>query len=399
MVRLQFHEGDVIRHRYVGLAVAFTFGACGSSPESAKSSERSSAFPDTLSLDQTDSFRSGSEGGGRVLAIGVTKAGVVWYFDAVANQLFRVPAGSDSALAVSGNGRGPGEYIAILSMAAIADDRILARDIGSNSLHLFSDDGSHLRSVTVPGGELAGQIALRVLKGGRVAVGTERPPRATSELQPRAFYVFDSLGGEASPPVMAALKYSNDCPIVRLSSPGTPVLNSFPSAVWTLTPSGKVLAGCAARYELDLWEGDSVVRTIARDAARVMRTPEERRASVQRFTTAMSREFAGWTWQGPEIPELMPHFFRILVAEDGRYWIKTPRPSMPCGAGEDCAWRTRFGFDIWGADLSFEASVNIPESFRFTADPVIRGDTVWGVSEGADGIETVARFVLRRTRK
>lgn len=387
------------RHSTSRLAVVLVLVACGSPQEGAERADGTASRLDTLPLEATATFTTGAESGGRIQAIGVSASGVLWFFDAVANQLFRVPVGSDSAVAVGRAGRGPGEYLSVVSMAAVGRDRMLVRDIGSSAIHVFSDDGNYVRTAVVPFSELAGQIALRVLEDGRIAVGTERAPRASSERRPRAFMLLDSLGGASNASVMADVKYSNECPLVRLTSPGTPVLSSYPSPVWTMTPTGDLLAGCAARYELELWKGDSIVRTVSHAAAKVVRTPEERSASMQQFANAMSREFAGWTWQGPEIPELVPYFFRILVAEDGRYWIKTPRPGARCNAGENCAWRARFGFDIWRSDLSFDASVNIPENFRFTADPVIRGDTVWGVSENADGLETVTRFVLQRERK
>lgn len=384
-----------ILNRAVPVILAAICSSCGrENASSLPPDERGIA--DTAAMMVISTFTPDSLGFGRIASLGVSETGEVLVADATDSHIYRFAPAGELRQQIGRPGSGPGEFRLVSAIVFQASDRIVLRDIALSRLVVMSSSGVAHAYLTIPSAELSGQEALRVLRGGRLLVGVARTARGSFERRSLQYLMLDSMGGAVGSPFELPERYAVACPIVRLVSPGAPVLGQAPSPVWTVSAGGDVVAGCAKSYSLDVVADGRISRTIRKEVPAVRRSEEERSELVTRFETQMRREMFSWKWAGPDIPITHGAFSKILIAEDGRWWVRTPRTSTRCLPDESCAWRERHGYDVFDETGRFLFSVNVSGAFRHSVDPVIRGDTVWAMTGDPEGRISVTRFQLSR---
>lgn len=381
------------------IAAVFVY-ACDRQPEGHTASQSdvsttATGWSDTASLQETQILME-SPPLSRAGAIAFVPGSGLLLYDAADGTLY-LHDGNDSAAArpIARRGRGPGEFGTIGSLAPLAGGGFAARDLGRLELVLLSGSGTEVRRNSIPPGETFGQKGLRVTAGDTIYLGFTRRPSDRGQ-RPWMVWIRD---GSATRPADSVSTFSlgtEECPLVRLSSPGFAIVSQNPAPVWALTRQRTLVGGCAARYELQLVRNGEQIAVAERDAPTVQRTAEERAGIRAQFTEVMQRQFQGWTWTGPDIPSAHPAFREILVADDGRLWVVTPRASLRCRKDDRCRWLDRSGFDVWTENLEYLGAVNVPEGFQFAPEPAIRGDTVFAVVTDSLGVPRVSRFTLHK---
>jgi hypothetical protein len=230
---------------------------------------------------------------------------------------------------------------------------------------------------------------------------------------PRPAYVRLNPAGLVADTITIPARFTHRCPVLSSREFQAGWFEDvrvayIPKVQWALDRAGRVIAGCPATYEFDINEPGGAVRRVSRSWDPLFATDDERAAFKAGQTFAMNESgyFERWSWSGPDLPGERPAYQRLVPAADGRIWVwpsqpmiprelPTPRPrGLPAVIYEE----SRTGvFDVFGPDGQWIGAVRLPPSLPYvpwpeTPDPVIRGDTLWGVTVDSLEVEYVARF-------
>jgi hypothetical protein len=192
---------------------------------------------------------------------------------------------------------------------------------------------------------------------------------------------------------------------------GIPSINQVPftpKVSWTYSPLGYMVGGLSTEYRIDLFRtGEPVVR-IEREWSPVAVKPEEAEEQRERVTAEFVQEFGPWSWNGPPIPDTKPPFRNVFVSWEGDIWVlvsQEGRATLTDAEARREEERTdlppqRFtepvAFDVFAADGRFLGHVRAPLGLRERPEPIIRGDTVWGVARDAMDVATIVRYQVVR---
>ena len=182
-----------------------------------------------------------------------------------------------------------------------------------------------------------------------------------------------------------------------------------PTEVWTFSPFGYVVAGIATEYAIYLLRPEGVLR-IERALEPVAVDPAEKANAQELATDIMRNDDPSWKWTGPAIPDTKPYFLSLLVAQEGRIWVRVSQPGgrIPddelvepnlASDGRKRAvrqWREPVAFDVFEPDGRYLGRVHAPMGFSMQPKPVVRADTVWAVVQDELDVQRVARFRVGR---
>ena len=171
---------------------------------------------------------------------------------------------------------------------------------------------------------------------------------------------------------------------------------------WTVHPSGHFASGLSTAYRIDLERDGGVVR-IERNHTPVAVLDDERVRHEQRILSRMRRFDAGWSWDGPAIPDHKPPFRGLRTGSDGRIWVRlwteTQRvpnadhdPTDPESAA--FTWVEPLRYDVFEADGTYLGAVVPPKGFGSSPPPVFGRSFVWAVERDDLGVERVRRYRL-----
>ena len=173
-----------------------------------------------------------------------------------------------------------------------------------------------------------------------------------------------------------------------------------PGWYWRIHPTGHFLSAVSTAYRIDL-ERDSGVLRIERHHTPVAVLDGERDHHRQRILRRMRRYDAGWSWDGPGIPDHKPPFRSLRAGTDGRIWVRlwtegrqVPNENHDPGDPESApyTWVEPLRYDVFEADGTYLGAVDIPEGFSLSAPPVFGRSFVWAVEQGELGVERVRRY-------
>ena len=298
------------------------------------------------------------------------------------------------------DGEGPGEFKVPIGLA-ISNSRVLVRDPANGRVQLFGlETGENEEWKYLPSGVFM-NTPLYQDDQGRVYVDiTEEEQR---------FIVMDSDGTQIdtiSPPTapadfddgkysMSARGESGD----RWISVGATVPFS-PDWYWTVHPTGHFLSALSTAYLINL-EQDSGVLRIERNHTPVAVPDDERDRHEQRIVGRMRQVDAGWSWDGPAIPNHKPPFRGLRAGKDGRIWVRLwtegqrvaneeHDPGNPESA--PFTWVEPLRYDVFEADGTYLGAVVPPEGFSPSAPPVFGRSFVWAVERDDLGVQRVVRY-------
>ena len=299
-------------------------------------------------------------------------------------------------------GGGPGEFEVPIGVA-ISNGRLLVRDPANGRVQLFGLETEETEEWGYQPSPYFMNTPLYRDDQGRIYVDISDPERR--------FIVMDSDGTQIdtiSPPdapadfddgrySMSAEGESGD----RRISVGATVPFS-PDWYWTVHPIGHFLSALSTAYRINLEQEGGVLR-IGRNHRPVAVSDDEHDHHEQRILDRMRRYDAGWSWDGPDIPDHKPPFRGLSAGSDGRIWVslwtegqRVPNeehdPTNPESA--PFTWVEPLRYDVFEADGTYLGAVVPPEGFSPSAPPVFGRSFVWAVERDDLGVERVRRYRL-----
>lgn len=391
--------------------------ACGVGPGDAASSPAGiPASPDTARLEAVWSLQVGQE---PIVALAVDPSGGVAV--ALGGQIVTVGAEGTSADTL-GAGVPEAARITGLAFGAVGERgtvHLHARTEEPSGLHRVGPTGAGLLADLPSSPVLRGRDALFADQDGVLYLGLPPAygPDTPEAVFPRPAYLRVSAEGGVIDTLAIPAQVAGACPLLESWRFSSGWFRDFrqrylPMATWGLTREGGLLVGCPAEYRFEI-HGRTGGMAEARGPFRPVAVPDVERTDVSKAWILQmnnsGRFEEEWKWSGPGIPPEKPAYMRLLGADDGRIWVWPAHPSDPNPAPEGWAmvgglpttlWsEARTGtFDIFDSTGAFQGHLRLPPEVRYTPfpdtpDPVIRGDTVWTVTD-VPGV--VARYRVVR---
>ena len=338
---------------------------------------------------------------GRVVSLGVTSDGTVYFVDSQGPELRSYDADGTYLATLAGPGEGPGELNSPGGgLAVLSDGRVVIRDPGNNRLQVFHGTEATEAWPVVRGGfqsssplwwdwddnvyvfvVLDMEVDFEDWQTGLARIRPDGTPADTITTPDTGF----------------------ETPTVQARSENSATMSLVPFAAAEETaihPGGYYVYGISDRYAVTLLKDDGPLR-IEREYEPVPVQAAERDQRRRRIERNMRRLEPGWRWSGPGIPDTKPPFSDFYVTRDGRIWVQVPQPSIEEQNpdydpqeenSEPTRWREPVAFDVFGEDGTYFGRVQAPDGFTTNPTPVIDGDFVWAVTRDELGIERVVRF-------
>lgn len=309
---------------------------------------------------------------------------------------------------VGHEGGGPGEYKSPGAIAVLPDDRLVVRDPGNARVTIYSPTGEYQEQLWYPGGfntsrrmytDTAGFVYSMVL----LNYGTAPWDwiMGLAKIDPSAG-ILDTIPAptwDYEPPQITGSRENNS------SSSNVPF---SPDESWTFSPLGYMVGGVSTEYRIDLYRVGEPVLRIERDWIPVPVKQEEAEEQRRQKTDNMQRQFSGWKWNGPGVPDTKPPFTNLLVSTEGNIWVQLSQEGYATMTEADARaeeQRTnrpqlRFSepaaYDVFSRDGKYLGHVVAPRSFRARPEPIVRGDNVWAVTRDELDVARVVRFRIVR---
>jgi hypothetical protein len=348
---------------------------------------------------------------GNPTQLAVSAAGTIYVLD---RQLPVVRAyGPDGAhlYDVGREGGGPGEYKNPDGLAVLPDGRVLVKDPGNARIAVFGPDGHPMGGWPYRGGwntshryyvDTAGySYAMILLESGlppwewRFGFARWSPDGGLFDTIPAPTWDYDK------PQVTAQRENSSSSTDVPFS----------PNATFAFSPHGYMIGGLSTDYRIDLYRGPNNVLRIERAWTPVPVLAEEKEEQTRRISENFRRQYPGWRWNGPSIPDTKPPFRSVFAGEDARIWVllsQAGKATMTEAEAREEEGRSgrpvqRFveppAFDVFEPDGRYLGPVRAPRDLRMSPVPVARGDTVWAVTRDELDVPRIVRFrVVPRER-
>jgi hypothetical protein len=198
---------------------------------------------------------------------------------------------------------------------------------------------------------------------------------------------------------------------VRAADDNGSNLSSVPftaEAHWTMSPLGYMAGGLSSDYRIDLFRTGEPHLRIERDWTPVRVDAEEAEERERAITVRLRRQYPGWRWNGPPVPETKPPFRGLFTSWEGDIWVLLSQEGRPVIPEEQAleeerssGWVTlRYeeppAFDVFDPDGRYLGHVKVPESFQVRPEPIVRGDYVWAVTRDEFDVASVVRFRIAR---
>ena len=286
-------------------------------------------------------------------------------------------------------GRGPGEYTQPNGLRIAPDGAVWVNDYANGRFVIFNGDGTFARQILAPGWGYGyswdGEFDLR----GRLMEGI---PVESRRGGPRisAIRRFDPTSArwdtipepQCSLPDGGSERWSWSW---RTATGGGVI--GVPFAPWPVSrmdPSGAWWCGSADDYHLQLLDldGRRVLVDVRRSDSRVP-IPRTVRDSIVAEYQAWSRKVPPGTIDVSMIPRSYPRFQSLEVDDLGRLW----------------AWRHTAGgvtIDVWSRAGAQVATLEWPSPRNASLRVIVRGDRLYAVISGDDGVPFVVRYRVIR---
>ncbi len=307
---------------------------------------------------------------------------------------------------IGGEGEGPGEFRNPAGVAVGPDGLVYVHDGGQGRITVFTAGGALVETRRTPSFNTY-VPALTVSPDGLPCAPRLTNPEAPVHRWRSAMVCYGPdgpVGDTLGPPAF-------DYEPPRLPARGRRgvsfnVVPFAPRLVWSMSPSGAVLAGVPDDYRFQVRRGG---RTTVVEKASWEPVPvrDDEAAWHRRFIVVMNRAVEpGWSWNGPPIPGHKPAYHRLVGDRDGRVWVARPGPGERLEGGTEDSddpadfffnplWRDRLLLDVFEEGGRYLGPVEAPTGMRFALPrPWILHDVVVAVVEDERGVQYVKRYRL-----
>ena len=336
--------------------------------------------------------------------------GRVFVLDAQVPVVRSYDAGTSEYLGDLGReGGGPGEYGSPDGLAVLPDGRVLVRDPRTVRISVYRPDGTFLEAWPHPNGggfhtyetfyvDTTGTAYITTLQEWGVPPWEWELALIGIDARGEITDTIPAPGFDYEPSYVTASRENSSS---RRQVPFTP------EARWSFSPDGYMVAGVTGRYAIYVY--DHPVIRIERDSEAIPVIPEEGEERRRRITVGLQRQYGGWRWNGPPVPDTKPPWRDLFVDADRRVWVVVSRPgaaTMTRAEAEAEYQRTgrpvvRFeappAFDVFDRRGRFLGPVAPPTTLVFEDPrPIVSGDTMWAVVRDELGVPAVVRFRMTR---
>lgn len=337
-----------------------------------------------------------------VYSFRVDPLGRVWVFDQPTKSFFVF--GSDGKLVhrVGRDGAGPGEFRQYNGMVFQGDTGIAVLDAGNARISFLDSAGTFVTSWVVPSGFSTNDGLLTDRSGALLLRRPVTAPREGEILGRMGVVRLKSggaLGDSLAPP---DLSVPRDVYVATSKDGGGTSSMSAPFSAgyhWGWHPAGHFVVADGGKYEVIVSRSAGKPLVIRREASRAPIGPEERAEERAKILHSMRGTNPDWSWSGPPVPEAKAPMDQLLIARDGRLWIRVPVPSEKIPEAELTKprdptrpvthFRTPQVYEVFSAEGRFLGRVELPRRTRFIeAD----GDLVWAMGQDENDLPAVVRF-------
>ena len=305
-------------------------------------------------------------------------------------------------------GGGPGEYKSPGAIAVLPDDRLVVRDPGNGRISIFSAEGEYLEQVWYPGGfntgrrlytDRAGFAHSMVLLNYGTAPWDWIFGLARIDLSEGIQDTIPAPTWDYEPPQITGSRENSS------SSDNVPF---SPEDYWTFSPQGYTVGGLSTDYRIDLYRVDEPVLRIERSWTPIAVKREEAEEQRRQKTANMQRQYSGWKWNGPGVPDTKPPFTNLFASWEGNIWVQVSQEGYAtmteaeARAEEQRSGRPQLRFtepaayDVFSPEGTYLGHVRTPRSFRTRPEPLVRGDHVWAVTRDDLDVARVVRFRITK---
>jgi len=347
---------------------------------------------------------------GNPAALAVTSDGVIYVLDR------QVPVvrtyGPDGRYVgdVGREGGGPGEYRRPEAMNLLPDGRLVLRDPGNGGIAVFTPEGGHAALWPLPqGGNWSTSEKLHVDTAGTTYTYVLLDYEADIVDWEYGYARYGPDGTVMETLSIPTWDYDEQQVVARREgSSSTRKVPFTPEVQVGFSRLGYLVGGLSTDYRIDLFRPEGVLR-IERAWEPVPVTGEESSEMRRYVEEGLRRNYPGWRWNGPGIPETKPPFSGILVGDDGRIWVQLHTTAVAYRSEAEALeeerrtnrpqrrFREPIRFDVFEPDGRYLGQVRVPDDFRMTPQPVLRGNYVWAVTRDELDVPRVVRYRLEGT--
>jgi hypothetical protein len=337
-------------------------------------------------IDGDDAYMLGS-----IRGMAVSPSGDIYVIDTQVPALRRYGPDGRHISTFGREGGGPGEYRRPDGgIAVLPDGRVLLRDPGNGRIQVYTADGEPIAEWPTPGGgsfNTSRRLYTDTLGNAYTLVLQDRTAPVTEWSYGLARIT--PSGGHTDTVLVPEFEYERS--VIVGQREGSTSVNDVPftaDSYWTFSPLGYVIAGVSDDYSFDQFKPDGVLR-VARNWEPVPVNPAEGEDIEQRVAENMRRQFPGWRWNGPPVPDTKPPYRGLFAGDDGRIWVVVSQPGVEMMSEAEAReeeertdvrpvrFREPVVFDVFEADGRYIGRVETPAGFSLSPQPIMRGDQVW----------------------
>ena len=335
---------------------------------------------------------------GSVRAIAVDDDYSVYVLDGQARHVRVFDSAGTYVETLGRGGEGPGEFQVPIGIA-ISDGRVLVRDPANGRVQLFGLETGATEEWTYLPSPYFWNTPLYRDDQGRIYVDNSDDEQRFIVMDSDGTHI-DTISAPDAPAGFDEGEYFVRYEDERISVGETVPFS--PGWYWTVHPTGHFLSALSTAYRIDL-EQDSGVLRIERVHEPVVVSGEERDHHRQSIVAQMRRFDAGWSWNGPGIPDRKPPLRGVSAGGDGRIWVRlwTEGRQVPNEEHDPTdpesarfTWVEPIRYDVFEADGTYLGAVVPPEGFSPSPPPVFGRSFVWAVERDDLGVERVRRYRL-----
>jgi hypothetical protein len=337
-----------------------------------------------------------------VASLRIDPQGRAWVFDQPTKSFFVF--GSDGKLVhrVGRDGAGPGEFRQYNGMVFQGDTGIAVLDASNARISFLDSAGTFLTSWVVPSGFSTNDGLLTDRSGAlllRRPVTAPREGEMLGRMGVVRLRAGGGLGDSLAPPDLAVPR---DVYVATSKDGRGKSSTSAPFSAgyhWAWHPAGHFVVADGGKYEVIVARSAGKPLVIRRDASRAPIGPEERAEERAKILHSMRATNPDWSWSGPPVPEAKAPMDQLLIARDGRLWIRVPVASEQIPEAELTPprdptrpvthFRTPQVYEVFSPEGRFLGRVALPRRTRFIeAD----GDLLWAIGQDENDLPAVVRF-------
>lgn len=346
---------------------------------------------------------------GRVGSIAVTSRGDVLVLDTQVPVIRKYDANGTHLVDIGRSGGGPGEFKSPEAMNVLPDGRIVVRDPGNARITVLNPDGTWNDDWRLPyGGSWGTSEKLYVDTAGNTYIYILLDIQADIEDWAYGLGRYTPEGVLADTIPYPTWDYEEQAVVARNEHSSSRRRVPFtPEVIATFSPLGYMVGGVSTDYRIDLLRHGEPVVQIERARQPVPVSDAEKDERVDQIEQNLRRNYPGWRWNGPAVPDTKPPFTGILVDDNGRIWVQLSQPGVEFRTEEEAReearrterpqlrYREPVIFDVFETDGRYLGAVHMPDGFRTFPAPVIHGDVMWAVVFDELDVPRVIRYAIQ----